>query len=126
MAEATKGPYFVKRVEDSDQSPDLYIDAAYSPAEAQQFPESAGKWIATVRRYHNEAEQRATAALLAAAPELRDALEALTTHPHVSLGDLVYAVREREGEGWEGPAVKAWSDAVKAAAAALAKARGGT
>lgn len=27
---------------------------------------------------------------------------------HISLGDLVYNIREREGEGWEGPAVVAW------------------
>lgn len=31
---------------------------------------------------------------------------------HLDLGDLVYEVREREGRGWDGPAVKAWSDAV--------------
>lgn len=52
---------------------------------------------------------------------LRAALVALTTNPHLNLGDLVYTVREREELGWEGPAVKAWSDAVQAADAALRK-----
>lgn len=50
------------------------------------------------------------------------ALRALSTNPHVHLGDLVYHVRERELEGWEGPAVKAWSDAVVAAADVLKRA----
>lgn len=44
--------------------------------------------------------------------ELRDALRALAANPHLNLGDLVYDVREREGLGWDGPSVKAWSDAV--------------
>lgn len=43
------------------------------------------------------------------------ALRALMTNPCISLGDQIYAVREREGEGWDGPAVKAWSAAVMAA-----------
>jgi hypothetical protein len=43
------------------------------------------------------------------------ALRALLTNEHIDLGDLVYQVREREGEGWDGPSVKAWSDAVVAA-----------
>jgi hypothetical protein len=41
-------------------------------------------------------------------------LRALTTNPHLDLGDLVYTVRERELQGWDGPAVTAWSDAVLA------------
>lgn len=45
---------------------------------------------------------------------LRTALSALFGNPHLDLGDLVYQVREREGEGWEGASVKAWSDAVTA------------
>jgi hypothetical protein len=56
---------------------------------------------------------------------LKDAiavLRALTTNPHLSLGDLVYTVRERELEGWEGPAVKSWSDAVVAATDVLKRA----
>lgn len=51
------------------------------------------------------------------AAALESALRGVTRHPHVSLGDLVYAVREREGEGWDGPLVKQWSDAVKVAEA---------
>ena len=66
----------------------------------------------------------ANAQLIAAAPELLEALKALTTNPHINLGDLVYKVRDSEGEGWDGPQVKAWSDAVQAAEAAIAKAEG--
>lgn len=54
-----------------------------------------------------------------AGPRLLAALHALTTAKYVSLGDLVYDVREREGLGWDGPAVKAWSDAVTEANAAI-------
>lgn len=62
--------------------------------------------------------------LIAAAPELLAALVALTTNPHGDLGDMIYQVREREGLGWDGPAVSAWNDAVTAARAAVAKATG--
>lgn len=64
------------------------------------------------------------AALIAAAPELFEALSALLSNKHINLGDLVYAIREREGEGWDGPSVTAWSNAVDAARKAIAKARG--
>jgi hypothetical protein len=64
------------------------------------------------------------ARLLAEAPALLAVLRALTTHPHVSLGDLVYAVRDAEGLGWDGPSVKAWSDAVTQAQALLARVDG--
>ncbi len=43
---------------------------------------------------------------------LERTLRALFSNPHVDLGDLVYQIREREGQGWDGPAVKAWSEAV--------------
>jgi hypothetical protein len=69
-------------------------------------------------------EQDANARLIAAAPDLLAALEALSSNPYLHLGDLVYAVREKEREGWDGPAVTAWSEAVMAAKAAIAKARG--
>ena len=36
-----------------------------------------------------------------------------------SLGDYIYDVREREGKGWDGPAVQAWSDGVMLAEEAL-------
>lgn len=52
--------------------------------------------------------------------ELTKALRGLMNAKHVSLGDLVYDVREREGQGWDGPAVVAWSNAVDAAAKAVA------
>ena len=69
-------------------------------------------------------ERDANARLIAAAPDLLAALEALSSNPRLNLGDLIYTVREREGEGWDGPAVTAWNDAVMAAKAAIAKARG--
>jgi hypothetical protein len=65
----------------------------------------------------------ANARLIAAAPELLEALEALTSNPHVNLGDLVYQVRDREGLGWDGPQVTKWSNAVQQARAAIAKAK---
>jgi hypothetical protein len=49
--------------------------------------------------------------------ELEDVLRALLTNPHLDLGDLVYDVREREGEGWDGPSVNAWGNAVTKAKA---------
>lgn len=64
------------------------------------------------------------ARLAGAAPELLAALLALTSNPHIALEDLVYRVREVEGEGWDGPAVKAWIEAVTAARAAIIKAGG--
>ena len=66
----------------------------------------------------------ANARLAAAAPELLEALKALLFHPHVNLGDLVYAVRDREGLGWTGRSVTAWNQAVLQAKAAIAKAEG--
>lgn len=62
--------------------------------------------------------------LIAAAPELLAALECLFSNPYISLGDLVYHIRERELQGWDGPAVTAWGNAVTAAKAAIAKAKG--
>ena len=48
-------------------------------------------------------------------------LVALMRNPHIYLGDQIYDVRESEGEGWSGPSVKAWSDAVTEAEAILAE-----
>ncbi len=56
---------------------------------------------------------------------LKDAiavLRALTTNPHLSLDDLVYAVREREQQGWMGPSVTLWNSAVMGAKAVLNRA----
>lgn len=44
---------------------------------------------------------------------LRGLLARITNNPHISLGDQIYEVREREGLGWDGPAVKSWGDTVK-------------
>lgn len=51
----------------------------------------------------------------ASAPSALAVLRALMTNPHISLEDQVYQIREREGQEWDGPSVKAWSDAVVAA-----------
>lgn len=67
-------------------------------------------------------EQNANAKLIAAAPELFDALIAISSNDHLDLGDMIYDVRENEGEGWDGPSVKAWSDAVAKVRAAIQKA----
>jgi len=55
-------------------------------------------------------------------PRLLEALKSLMTHEHVDLGGLVYEIREREGLGWDGPSVKAWSDAVTEAREAIKEA----
>lgn len=62
-------------------------------------------------------------ALIKAAKPMLAALEAISSNPHLDLGDIIYTVREHEGQGWDGPAVKAWSDAVTAVKAAIALAR---
>jgi hypothetical protein len=51
------------------------------------------------------------AAALTRGRRAEDILRRLATAKHVTLGDLVYAVKDREGEGWDGPAVTAWSKA---------------
>ena len=62
--------------------------------------------------------------LIAAAPDMLAALEAITSNPHINLGDLVYQVRERECQGWEGDAVRQWSEAVTSVLEAIRKAKG--
>ncbi len=44
--------------------------------------------------------------------EYKAVLQALMTNKHIDLGDLVYTVRDKELQGWDGPSVKAWSEAV--------------
>ena len=51
---------------------------------------------------------------------LREALVGITSNPYITLGNLAYDVREREGKGWDGPAVKTWCEAVKSVNEALA------
>lgn len=92
------GPYFVSELMDPDH--DECFDIPRDSQEIHIYTDPLGQ----------------------AAPALAKALQALMTNSHVDLGDLVYTVREREGQGWEGPAVKAWSDAVVAAKAALGEA----
>lgn len=62
------------------------------------------------------------AKLIAAAPELLDALILLSTNKHFNLSDAIYSVRESEGDGWEGESVKAWSNAVDKVRLAIEKA----
>jgi len=65
------------------------------------------------------------ARMFAAAPDMLAALEAISSNPHCDLGSLVYKVRDSELEGWDGPAVTAWGNAVEAVTAVLAKVKGG-
>jgi hypothetical protein len=44
--------------------------------------------------------------------ELLSALKELFENPHLDLEDLVYTIREREGDGWDGNSVTQWSNAV--------------
>jgi hypothetical protein len=44
--------------------------------------------------------------------EAHEAIKMISSNEHVSLGDLVYKVRDREGLNWEGPSVIAWGAAV--------------
>ena len=81
----------------------------------QLFTEALDAYIETKLTPRELAEQRA---------ELLAILTALSTNPCINLGDLAYEIREREGKGWDGPAVAAWSDAVQRAKAAIAKAKG--
>lgn len=55
------------------------------------------------------------------AARLYGAAKALTTTKHISLGDLTYNVRDAEGQGWTGPAVRQWSNGVAALNSALAE-----
>jgi hypothetical protein len=64
---------------------------------------------------------RANAQLMAAAPDLLEALQALTKEP---LGDFIYDVRESEQLGWDGPRVKNWARGVDKATQAITKATG--
>jgi len=81
--------------------------------------------VAMMPRYQTKEQWEADARLIAAAPDLLEALVALSSNPHIHLGDLIYYVREREGEGWDGPAVTAWGEAVEKAKAAIKKATEG-
>lgn len=54
----------------------------------------------------------------------RDAFEtlaALMTNPHINLGDLFYNVRDREGEGLDGPWCRQWGSATSRAAEVIAR-----
>lgn len=75
-------------------------------------------------RVTNPLEMEANARLIAAAPEMLAALEAITSNTHIDLEDLVYNVRDDEGLGWEGPAVRQWSEAVTSVKEAIRKAKG--
>lgn len=53
--------------------------------------------------------------------ELQSALDELFANPHVDLEGMVYDVRESELQGWDGPWVKQWSDAISKAFQLLSK-----
>ena len=40
-----------------------------------------------------------------------DLKKAIVTLSKESIGDFTYTIRDREMQGWDGPRVKAWSDA---------------
>jgi hypothetical protein len=42
-----------------------------------------------------------------------NAKEAVRVLLKLGVGDMISTVRENEGKGWEGPKVKAWSDAIQ-------------
>ena len=103
----------------SSTAPHVIIAGCYHAA-------SKGRGLRTKQSAGSPAtgEAEANARLIAAAPDLLETLVALTNNPHVCLGDLVYQIREREGEGWDGPAVRAWSDAVTKARALIDRTTG--
>lgn len=45
-------------------------------------------------------------------PRLYAALKALSENEHADLEGLVYTIRDREGEGWDGRSVTQWGTAV--------------
>lgn len=65
------------------------------------------------------AQQLSNATLIAAAPELQEALKGLMENPSIALEDKIYDVRDREGKGWDGPDVIAWGKAIDQAAKLL-------
>lgn len=104
--EATNGPHWVTFDAVMGQRSHLHIAECVQKMEDEHAPEEN----ATCEQAIN---------LIKAAPLMRDILIALTTNPFIDLGGVVYDVREREGRGWDGPAVTAWSDACGAAAKIL-------
>lgn len=70
----------------------------------------------------NDSEQATSnARLIAAAPELLEALQKLMREP---LGDFIYDIRDSEMQGWDGPRVTNWGEACILAKTAIAKAEG--
>lgn len=65
--------------------------------------------------------EEANAKLAKDLEESISALKGLFANPHLNLGDQVYVVRESELQGWDGPAVTQWSEAVAAANAVMNK-----
>ena len=114
MSKHTPGPW---RVSSDGAGFEVESEGGAVVAQAQQTK--------PVRCKSDNDARRANARLIAAAPLMYEALEGLMGNPSIDLGDLVYYVREREGKGWDGPDVNAWSNAVQLARAALQAAKGG-
>ena len=100
----------------------------FSRADASQHPD--GIWWCYVLRFGKPFCQVDHQPTQAAAEERADLIAAglnatlgLTSNPHADLGDFIYSVREQEGKGWDGPAVRAWSDAVTLAQKTATKLR---
>lgn len=90
----TPGPWTVEPAP-SPQDPHVQIWAPYTAAEQEKHPASRGKWIAEIRTYRTTEERDATAAVMAAAPDLYAALEALMVTDAGDRGYIAVLMRAR-------------------------------
>jgi glutathione S-transferase len=114
----TPGPWYLRLNPNPDSTP--FADENWQISGQPDY----APWIAETYGGLTDGVAEANGRLIAAAPDLLEALIGLSTNPRLNLGDLIYQIRERELEGWDGPAVTAWAEAVEKAKAAIKKARG--